>query len=212
MRTKRLIIPLLMIFTMIAVSACLVTVTEETPSADSVAAAPTDTPEQAVPATATSVPTNTPTPAPTDTPTPAPTATATGTAEPRPPFDGVFGGIINGDLGSSAPITLEMTQIGNDLSGTAVLGDGLIVDVGGGFCPGAQPVPATDVDLEGQANPNTPRHLERQSVVEVSGFDIIVTIVGDLSDDDNTLTVRMDLGVPWPCRSATLQGVLERLG
>jgi hypothetical protein len=164
--------------------------------------------------TATAVPTptltltGTTTPEPTRTPTRAPTNTPT--PEPRLPFEGTFEGSILGDAGSQAPLTLILTQEGNQVIGTATLGDGLSINVGGGLCGGVQTVPTSVLDVNTQINPTLPRHIESVSELEVSGFSIGVEVLADLSEDDETLTVQIALKPPFFCLQPRLMATLER--
>lgn len=223
MAAKYSFIPLLVVFAMV-ISACgstLVVQVTPTPTVKQVVVStpsPTSTPE----ATATPEPTNTPTPEPTatptleptNTPTPepthTPTATATPTPKPRLPFEGTFEGTVNGDEGSSAPLTVDLTQDGVDVSGTATLGEGLLVNVGAGLCPGVQTVPAATLDLNAQTSASNPRHLEKSTSLVVSGYNIGVNIAADVSADGEELSVLLNLITPFPCRNPELRAVLTR--
>jgi archaellum component FlaG (FlaF/FlaG flagellin family) len=156
------------------------------------------TPTLALTGTTTPEPTRTPTRTPTSTPTP----------EPRLPFEGTFEGTILGDAGSQAPLTLILTQEGNQVIGTATLGDGLSINVGGGLCGGVQTVPASVLDVNAQINPTLPRHIESVSELEVSGFSIGVEVLADLSEDDETLTVQIALKPPFFCLQPRLMATL----
>lgn len=225
MTAKYFLIPLLIVLAT-AISVCsstsVVQVTP-TPIIEEVVVStpsPTPTPE----ATATPEPTNTPTPAPTDTPTLEPTATPTPeptntptpmptdtpTPKPRLPFEGTFEGIVIGDEGSSASLTVDLTQEGADVSGTATLGEGLLVNVGAGLCPGVQIVPAATLDLNGQTSASNPRHLEKSTSLVVSGFNIGVNIAADVSADGEELSILLNLITPFPCRNPELRAVLVR--
>jgi hypothetical protein len=201
-----------LVFIVLVSSACFVPLAAPptpTPPAEAVVI-PSPTPIPAATATPTALPTNTPVPAPVDTPTPVPSPTPT--SAPRLPFDGTFEGVINGDAGSSAVVSIDMTQTGTNLAGTATVGEGLLVDVGGGFCPGVQEVPATTMDLAAETSASNPRHLEESSNLVVRGYTIGIKIVVDVSAEGDVMNVRMDLLMPWPCRSVTMQAALARTG
>lgn len=217
MTAKYLLIPLLVVFAMV-ISACgsspVVQVTPTPVVEEVVVSTPSSTPTPE--ATATPEPTNTPTPEPTATPTlepthtPTPEPTDTPTPRPRLPFEGTFEGIVNGDEGSSAPLTVDLTQDGVDVSGTATLGEGLLVNIGAGLCPGVQTVPASTLDLNGQTSANNPRHLEKSTSLVVNGYNIGVNIAADVSADGEELSVLLNLITPFPCRNPELRAVLMR--
>ena len=183
------------------------------------APAATSTPVAVVEATAT--PTPTVTPLPTDTPTPLPTATptpvsttaptATFTPAPRLPFDGAFEGAILGDAESSAPLSLALTQEETLVSGTVTLGEGLFVNVGGGFCGGVQGVPASAFQVSGLTSPDNPRHLESNSSIEINQITIGVRVVADVSEDGDQLTAQVILTTPLFCLNPQLPATLQRL-
>jgi hypothetical protein len=128
------------------------------------------------------------------------------------PFTGVFEGTVAGDANSSAPVKADLIQNGAQVSGTAVISDGLLVDVGSGFfCPGLQAVPATTMDLSSQTLPNNPYRLEEKTTIRVEGFDIRVQVVANASEDRETVTVQLNLAIPWPCRSIALASTLSRV-
>ena len=167
--------------------------------------------------TPTPEPTHTPTPTSTNTPTPTPTPilASTDTLEPAidadAPFTGVFEGTVVGDANSSAPVKADLIQNGAQVSGTAAIGDGLLVDVGSVFCPGLQAVPATTMDLSSQTLPNNPYRLEEDTTIQLQGFDIGVQVIANASEDGETVTVKLNLAIPWPCRSIALASTLSRV-
>lgn len=225
MTAKYSLIPLLVVLAMV-ISACgsglvvqvtptpmveevVVSTPSPTPTPEATATPePTNTPTPEPTATPTPEPTNTPTPEPTNTPTPEPTDTPT--PRPRLPFEGNFEGIVNGDEGSSALLTVDLTQDGSDVSGTATLGEGLLVNVGAGLCPGVQIVPAATLDLDAQTSAGNPRHLEKSTSLVVSGFNIGVNVAADVSEDGEELSVLLNLITPFPCRNPELRAVLTR--
>ena len=187
---------------------------------------PTATQPEVIAAAATPEPTSTPTPTPTSTDTPTPTSTPIPTDTPTPilastdtlepaidadaRFTGVFEGTVAGDANSSAPVKADLIQNGAQVSGTVAIGDGLLVDVGSGFCPGLQAVPVTTMDLSSQTLPNNPYRLEENTTIQVQGFDIGVQVIANASEDGETVTVQLNLAIPWPCRSIALASTLSR--
>jgi hypothetical protein len=146
--------------------------------------------------------------------TPASTATprpiSTLTAKPRPPFEGTFEGTITGDAASEAPIALVLTQSGAEVSGTATLGEGLLVDVGGGLCGGVQAVPATNIPVTGSTSPTALTHIESRSDIDVGGLSVGVDIFADLEEEGELLVVQIALHPPFFCLQPRLLATLRR--
>ena len=125
-------------------------------------------------------------------------ATATASAASGPtadtPFSGAFRGRIFGDNGSQAPLTLVLTQVGDEVTGTAYLGRGLYVD--GGFC-GSTYIPASVQSAAGDVTNN--REIEAAVPVTVSGFNVNISLDGELSRDGQTLDGVAKIDLPWLC-------------
>ena len=174
--------------------------------------APTDTPEPEPTDTPEPEPTDTPEPEPTDTPEPEPTDTP----EPEPaaevlPYDGQFEGTLSGDNNSSASLSLDLTQDGDAVSGTATIGDGAQVALTGLLCPvGVQPLPASSVPVEGTVLSDG--SLESKSTIEVSGFPIEVVVTANVSDDNSEMDVLITVNTPPVCPNPELPATLERVG
>jgi hypothetical protein len=123
-------------------------------------------------------------------------------------FQGTFAGTLNGDNGSSAPVTLELSQSGNTVTGNLTLGEGLIID--GGNC-GAQAAPAGSRSATGEVDPANPNHLGAVANFDVQGLTVGVNLSADLSPDGNTLTTQIGLDLPFICgRDPALSGALVR--
>ncbi len=134
-------------------------------------------------------------------------AAGTTTAVSTPPFTGTFEGTVYGDFGSSAPLTLELTQRGNVVEGTAVIGEGLEVNAGG-VC-GTAVVPATSASAEGTTSRRQPRHLTADIPFAVSGMNITARITGDLSTNGEELDVTVKVDTPFLCgRDPIISGTL----
>ena len=128
---------------------------------------------------------------------------------PTTPFTGTFEGIVHGDYGSSAPLTLELIQRGSRVSGKAVIGEGLRLNAGG-FC-GSAYVPATAASADGSTNRRQPRQLTAQIPFEVSGLNITAQADGQLSTDGGELELSVKIDTPFPCgRDPIISGTLLR--
>lgn len=123
-------------------------------------------------------------------------------------FQGTFAGALSGDNGSSAPVTLELSQTGNTVTGNLSLGDGLIID--GGNC-GAQAAPAGARTASGEVDPANPNHLSAAAGFEVQGLTVGINLSADLAADGNTLTTQIGLDLPFICgRDPVIAGTLTR--
>ena len=123
-------------------------------------------------------------------------------------FNGRFAGTLTSDDGSTAPVSLDLTQTGSTVAGDIAIGDGLTID--GGNC-GAQAIPAGARAVSGQTDPSNPNHIEVSAGYEVQGFNITANLRGDLSPDGNTLTGQIDLSLPFLCgRNPVITGSLAR--
>lgn len=123
-------------------------------------------------------------------------------------FTGSYAGILRGDDGSEAPVTLELTQAGRALTAEIAVGRGLLVD--GGMC-GVAAVPASVQSGAGRVPANTPRHLDATAEVEVEGIAVKLLLTGDLSRDGQTLTTAARIDLPWLCgQDPVITGELSR--
>ena len=87
------------------------------------------------------------------------TAQAAGIASVAGPYQGQFAGTVRGDRNSQAPITLDLVQRGDDISGTVSIEQGLFIN--GGIC-GAVAVPATEQAVTGKTVKGHPDRLDRK--------------------------------------------------
>jgi hypothetical protein len=125
-------------------------------------------------------------------------------------FDGKFTGTVIGDQDTSAPLTLNLAQTGNSVTGTATVGDGLGVDLGGFICPGLVAVPSGTIDVSGNVSPDSPNQLVAASSISASGFNINAEVLADLAENGNSMEIQLKLKIPSPCKSATLRANLSR--
>ena len=131
-----------------------------------------------------------------------PTATSGGL------FTGTYEGILLGDDGSEAPVTLELTQAGRAVTAEIAVGRGLLVD--GGRC-GVAAVPAGTQTGAGRVATNAPRHLDAIVELEVEGIAVGLQLSGDLSRDGETLTTTARIDLPWLCgRDPVITGEIFR--
>jgi hypothetical protein len=139
------------------------------------------------------------------------TASAAGSSGPSKsnrPFDGTFEGTLYGDKGSSAPITLELSQNGRQVEGYVELGSGLYVN--GGMC-GAGYVPGGAQSAEGTVSRSNPRRLNAEAAFKVSGLKVNIDLAGLISADGQELDAQAKIDLPWLCGSdPVLSGDLTR--
>ena len=146
----------------------------------------------------------------------APATTAPPLAATLPPvggaggsggYTGAFAGTLTSDDGSTAPVSLNLTQSGTTVTGDITIGDGLTID--GGNC-GAQAIPAGSRAVSGQVDPSNPNHIEVSAGYEVQGFTITANLRGDLAADGR-LSGQIDLSLPFLCgRNPVITGSLAR--
>lgn len=140
---------------------------------------------------------------------PAGTLPAVGSGQAAPgSFNGSFAGTLTSDDGSTAPVTLDLTQTGTTVAGDITIGEGLTID--GGNC-GAQAVPAGRRSISGQTDASNANHVEASAGYDVQGFTVTAELIADLSADGNTLNGRIDLALPFLCgRNPAISGTLQR--
>lgn len=123
-------------------------------------------------------------------------------------FTGSYEGILLGDDGSEAPVTLELAQAGRAVTADITVGRGLLVD--GGVC-GVAAVPAGEQTGVGRVPANAPRHLDATAELEVEGVAVGLQLAGELSRDGQTLTTVARIDLPWLCgRDPVITGDLTR--
>ncbi len=129
--------------------------------------------------------------------------------ENEAPFEGTFTGYVYGNRGSRAPLTLVLTQDGDEIEGTARLGKGLYVDAG--WC-GKGYIPAVEEAGQVEIARNDPRRFQMRPSFDVSGLKVTVDLEGTLSADGNTITAEAELDLPWICgRDPELTAELYRV-
>ena len=124
------------------------------------------------------------------------------------PYEGTFHGVAQGDRGTTAPIMLELTHRGSQVSGIAALGEGLYV--GGGFC-GTVNVPATTLRIGGQTVAGNANRLVASPSFDVGGFYVAVDFESNVSQDAETIVAEARVDLPWFCgRDPTFASTLYR--
>ena len=123
------------------------------------------------------------------------------------PLDGVFIGVVESNNGTSAPLMLRLSQIGNQVYAIADIGEGLTVDAG--FC-GVVPIPAGSFSASALSDPRRPNMLVADVTFDVNGFEISASLVSELADSGDQLDAEVSIDLPWLCgRNPTLRGSLD---
>lgn len=123
-------------------------------------------------------------------------------------FNGRFAGTLTSDDGSTAPVTLDLTQTGTTVAGDIAIGDGLSID--GGNC-GVQAIPAGARSVTGQVDPSNPTHIDVTAGYDVQGITITARLTADLAADGNSLAGQIALDLPFLCgRDPVIAGALLR--
>jgi len=125
-------------------------------------------------------------------------------------YQGTFTGTATGDSGSSAQLTLNLLQNGTEVSGTATIGEGLMVDTGGFVCLGVVSIPSGTIDVQGSVFSQDLRHLEATSSVTAKGLTITGSVTADMSQDGRNMDIALNLNIPWPCHGTTIKANLSR--
>jgi hypothetical protein len=125
------------------------------------------------------------------------------------PFQGTFSGTIIGDQNTRASITLNLTQNGDNVTGTATVGEGLYVF--SGFLPiGVTSLPSECLNVIGIQDTENDHRLETALITSKSGITVGVA-VADLPVDCKTMSVHIKLDIPLLCRGSTLNATLCRM-
>lgn len=111
-------------------------------------------------------------------------------------FTGTFEGILQGDDGSEAPVTLELVQTGRAVTGQLSVGRGLVID--GGNC-GLVEVPPTTQKATGTTTAASPRQLSAAANFKVQGIAVTIDLDSTLSRDGQTIESEAKVDLPWLC-------------
>jgi len=96
-------------------------------------------------------------------------------------FQGNFTGIATGDEKTGAPLTLNLTQNGSRVSGSATILAGIKVNTGGLICPGTVDVPSGTLSIAGSISNRNPRQIAAKSALNASGMKITADMLADIS-------------------------------
>lgn len=124
-------------------------------------------------------------------------------------FTGTFEGVLYGDDGSEAPVTLALTQTGRAVTGELSVGRGLVID--GGNC-GRVEVPATSQTATGATTAAAPRELDAKAAFKVQGISVTIDLSSTLSRDGGTIESQAKIDLPWLCgRDPIITGEFARV-
>jgi hypothetical protein len=124
------------------------------------------------------------------------------------PYEGTFRGLVYGDRGSSAPLTMDLTHRGNQVEGRVSLGSGLYVN--GGWC-GSVNIPSVSTYVEGQTQRLNPKRLVTSPTFDIEGFELTVDFESNISSDGEIITAEAKVDLPWLCgRDPELTGKAYR--
>lgn len=125
------------------------------------------------------------------------------------PFTGTFEGTLQGDGGSSAPVTLTLAQDGASVSGEITVGQGLAVDAGN--C-GSAAVPSGAQRASGQADASDPNHLAAAATFDVQGISVTANLDARLDPATGALAAQAMIDLPFLCgRDPVISGTLARV-
>jgi hypothetical protein len=124
------------------------------------------------------------------------------------PFQATYKGIVHGDKGTQAFLTLALSQVDDQISGTVYLGSGLYINAG--RCGGGY-LPAAVQSAEGEVNKYKPNLIEASTAFKVSGFKVAIDLEGLLSSDGDVLETEAKIDLPWLCgRDPIINGTLYK--
>ena len=126
----------------------------------------------------------------------------------KDPFQATYKGVVHGDKGSQALLTLALSQVNDQISGTVYLGSGLYINAG--RCGGGY-LPAAVQSAEGEVNKYKPNLIEASTAFKVSGFKVAIDLEGLLSSDGDVLETEAKIDLPWLCgQDPIINGTLYR--
>lgn len=111
-------------------------------------------------------------------------------------FNGTFHGVIVGDLNSQAELELDLTQVGDEIQGDLLLGEGLFINAGRcwrGY------LPAGTFSASGNPMIEDPNRVKASYTYDISGVTITGYLDGALSPDGEVLTAEVEIDIPWFC-------------
>ena len=202
------ILVILLVFALAVLAAVGFALVTNISRSDSSTLLPTPQAGMATPTLAAEAPATQPAAPATTAPPAAATLPAVGGSGGSGGFSGAFAGTLTSDDGSTAPVSLNLTQSGTTVAGDITIGEGLTID--GGNC-GVQAIPAGSRSVSGQAAPSNPNPVEVGGGYGVRGSPFTANLRGDLSPDGSGLTGQIGLSLPFLCgRNPVITGSLAR--
>jgi hypothetical protein len=106
------------------------------------------------------------------------------------PFNGTFSGTGYADKNSSAPLTVDITQIGKNVTATVHVNKGLVVNLGG-LC-GTVAIPAGSLTASGIDTNNSATTLNARVPLDFGGgIQITAFINGEFNGDDLDASIKV---------------------
>lgn len=112
------------------------------------------------------------------------------------PFNGTFSGTAYGDYNTTAPLTLTVTQEGDDVTAHINIENGLKVNAGG-FC-GTIAIPATSLSTNGIDTDDSADSLSTRIPFDVGGGASVTAIINGEMDGDQ-MDVSIKVKTPFIC-------------
>lgn len=106
------------------------------------------------------------------------------------PFNGTFRGTASGDYKTSAPLSLTVTQDGEDVTAHINIDKGLKVNAGG-FC-GTIAIPASSMSASGIDTDDSADSLSTSIPFDVGGGASVTAIInGEINDDQMDVSIKV---------------------
>ncbi|MBE2222541.1 MAG: hypothetical protein IAF02_13420 [Anaerolineae bacterium] len=114
------------------------------------------------------------------------------------PFNGTFSGIAYADYKTSAPLTVAVTQDGDDITAHIDIEKGLKVNAGG-LC-GTVAIPATTISASSTNTAKNPNILTARVPFDLGGgVKVTADITGEISADGEELDIQVKVKTPFIC-------------
>ncbi len=117
-------------------------------------------------------------------------------AAEKSPFNGTFSGIAYADYKTSAPLTLTVTQDGDDVTAHIGINNGLKVNAGG-FC-GTIAIPASSLSASGIDKDDSADTLSTRIPFDLGGGASVTAIINGEIDGDQ-MDVSIKIKTPFIC-------------
>ena len=121
------------------------------------------------------------------------------------PFNGTFTGIAYADYKTSAPLSIAVTQEGDDVTALINIEDGLKVNAGG-FC-GTIAIPASSLSASGIDTDDSADTLSTRIPFDIGGASVTAIINGEIDGDQMDVSIKVK--TPFICgKSPVITGEL----